>query len=326
MRVRFWGVRGSIPTPGTGADVVARMVDMITRLGHDTAAPDLRDRQAVQQWVEALPAALNSPVGGNTPCVEMRTESGELFIIDFGSGLRMLGNEMMNGPFGQGQGRAHLFLSHFHWDHIQGWPFFRPVYVEGNEFDLYSRHEDVELNLQKQMSAPFFPPDAWAEMRANVRYHPLPEGTLSLCDGAVKVTSLELDHPSRAFAYRFEADGAVFVYASDGSFPLPEMLEATQYIDFFAGADLVIFDAQFSLAESLQKRDWGHSSGITGVDLACRAGAKRIALFHHDPNANDAHLDELLSASEKFAIAPNMSCTPGRVDVFLAREGLELEL
>lgn len=326
MRVRFWGVRGSIPTPGTGAEVVAQMVEMITRLGRDAAAPDLSDRDAVRQWVEALPPSLNSPVGGNTPCVEMTTDSGELFIIDFGSGLRPLGNKMMAGAFGSGQGHAHLFLSHFHWDHIQGWPFFRPVYVEGNQFDLYSRHNEVELNLQKQMSAPFFPPDAWGEMSAQVRYHELPEGPFSLCNGTVQVDSLELDHPSRAFAYRFEADGAVFIYASDGSFPSPDVPEAERYIEFFRGADLVVFDAQFSLDESLKKRDWGHSSGITGVDLACSAGAKSIALFHHDPNANDAHLDELLTASEEFAGSPTMPCSPDKVEVFLAREGLELKL
>ncbi|RYG65575.1 MBL fold metallo-hydrolase, partial [bacterium] len=211
MRVRFWGVRGSIPTPGTGADVVSRLVKVLTHLGQSSDAPDLSDPKAVLSWVETLPIELRSLVGGNTPCVEMTTSSGELFVIDFGSGLRPLGNKMMDGLFGRGQGHAHLFLSHFHWDHLQGWPFFRPAYVEGNQFELYSRHEDVEAHLQKQMSAPFFPPDAWGEMYSTITYKTLGPEQITLCDGTVRVSTLELEHPSRAFAYRFETDGAAYV-------------------------------------------------------------------------------------------------------------------
>jgi phosphoribosyl 1,2-cyclic phosphodiesterase len=304
----------------------SRLVDLLLHLGQSDDAPDLTDPQAVRHWVKALPFSHQSLVGGNTPCVEMTTDAGELFVIDFGSGLRALGNSMMAGAFGKGQGHAHLFLSHFHWDHIQGWPFFRPAYMKGNQFDLYSRHEDVELRLQQQQSAPFFPPDAWDEMSATIRYHVLDESNFSLCDGAVGVRSLELEHPSRAFAYRFEADGAIFVYASDGTFPEPDSEAAKPFLEFFADADLVIFDAQFSLAESLRKRDWGHSSGITGVQLACKANAKRIALFHHDPNSSDGDLEDLLTVSDQYAVSPDMPCTPGRVEVLLAHEGLELKL
>lgn len=326
MRVRFWGVRGSIPTPATGEDVASRLVAALLHLGQTRHSLDLTDRKAVSRWVNELPPAQFSLAGGNTPCVEMTTSGGELFIIDFGSGMRALSDALLRGPFGRGEGHAHLFLSHLHWDHIQGWPFFRPAYIEGNRFDLYARHENVEELLKKQQEAPFFPPAAWDEMHATVRVHTLCEASTALCEGQVRVSSLELEHPSRAFAFRFEADGQSFVYASDGAFPDPESDAAQVFIEFFRGADLLVFDAQFSQSESLQRHDWGHSSGISGVDLACRAGAKRLALFHHAPGASEAHLEELLLAGQTYARNPDLPCEAGAVEVFLAREGLEIEL
>lgn len=327
MRVRFWGVRGSIPTPASGEDIASRLVAALLHLGQNpNFSLDLSSREAVTQWVEALPPSLSSLVGGNTPCVEMTTQNGELFILDFGSGARALSDELVRGRFGRGEGRAHLFLSHLHWDHIQGWPFFRPAYIEGNEFDLYARHDDVEELLKKQQEAPFFPPAAWDEMHATVRIHQLPDEPMALCQDQVRVSSLELEHPSRAFAYRFEADDQIFVYASDGAFPDPNSDEAQPCIDFFRDADLIIFDAQFSQSESQQKQDWGHSSGVSGVEFACRAGAKRLALFHHAPGASEAHLEELLLAGQKHAHKSDLDCPSGHVEVFLAREGLEIEL
>lgn len=323
MRVRFWGVRGSLPTPATGEDVASRVVEALLHLGQSRDAPDLRDRDAVSRWVENLPLAVRSLSGGNTPCVEMTTRNGELFIIDLGSGLRALGNSLLQGPFGRGEGHAHLFLSHFHWDHIQGWPFFRPAYIEGNRFELYARHQNVEAQLKKQQEAPFFPPAAWDDMKAEVRYHTLPDAPITLCNGEVRVSSIELNHPLYAYAFRFEADGQSFVYASDGAFPAPDSAEAQPFIEFFRDADLLVFDAQFTLQESLQKPDWGHSSSVTGVELARRAGAKRLALFHHDPNAGEAHLSDLLDAARYHAL---ISSLPGEVEVLLAREDMEVEL
>lgn len=329
MRVRFWGVRGSIPTPATGEDVASRLIAALLHLGQtqDAAKPlDLTDRAAVAQWVGALPPSQFSLAGGNTPCVEMTTRSGELFIIDFGTGLRALSDQLIQGPFGRGQGRAHLFLSHLHWDHIQGWPFFRPAYIAGNHFDLYARQEGVETLLKKQQEAPFFPPAAWDEMNATVLPHTLSDAPLPLCDGQVRVSNLELEHPSRAFAFRFEADDCVLVYASDGAFPDPNSAAAEPFIEFFRDADLLIFDAQFSQSESVLKHDWGHSSGASGVQFACRARAKRLALFHHAPGAGEAHLEELLLAGQTHAQNPDAPCEPAQVEVFLAREGLEIEL
>jgi phosphoribosyl 1,2-cyclic phosphodiesterase len=328
MRVRFWGVRGSVPAPLPVEEVATRLVDALWRYGQDADAPDLTDREAIAAWVEMLPESVRSYAGGNTPCVEMQTDAGDLFILDFGTGIRQLGNELMDGPFGRGKGHANLFLSHYHWDHLQGWPFFKPAYVEGNAFDLYARHPNPLERLRQQQEAPFFPPAAWEDMRATLRTHQLDTRPITLCDGRVKVSSLELSHPSRAYAYRFEADDKVFVYASDGAYLDLDDLSLRPFIDFYQDADLLIFDAQFTLSESFEKRTWGHSSAVFGVELACQANVRKLALFHHDPGADDSLLEAMLKVGMDYGANPNSSVRrkPNQVELFLAREGMTVEL
>ncbi len=127
MQVRFWGVRGSCPSPLLSEDIVARLEEALRLLDRDPQSPDLSDPAAVARWINALPLSVRGTSGGNTPCVEMRTAEGDLFIIDLGSGARPLGTALMEEDFGRGQGHARIFLSHYHWDHIQGWPFFKPA-------------------------------------------------------------------------------------------------------------------------------------------------------------------------------------------------------
>ena len=328
MHVKFWGVRGSIPRPADSDELSARIVEALYRLGQQSDYLDLSDRAALRDYVDKLPPSINAFTGGNTPCVEVRC-GDELLIIDLGSGLRALGQSLMQREFGVGKGRAHLFLSHLHHDHIQGWPFFRPAYIEGNQFELYARHADVRARLQQQQQEPFFPPESLQDMRSRVNYHQLSSEPQLICDGRLKVRSIELDHPSGSYAFRFEVGDKVLVYASDGAFPAPDKgpnCPARPFIEFFRDADLVIIDAQFSLAESLAKRSWGHSSAVIGVELAAHAGAKRLALFHHDPGATDAALEHLLRVGKEYASNPPAPCAPGAVEVFLAREGLQIEL
>ncbi len=328
MHVKFWGVRGSIPRPADSEELAARLVESLYRLGQESDYLDLSDRDALRAWVAQLPPSINAFAGGNTPCVEVNW-GDEILIIDLGSGARALGEALMKREFGRGEGRAHIFLSHFHHDHIQGWPFFRPAYVEGNQFEFYARQSDAQARLHQQQQEPFFPPSSLHDMRATLRYHQLCQSAQTLCDGRIQVSSLELDHPSGAYAFRFEVGGKTLVYASDGAFPAPDKgLEnpARPFIEFFRDADLVIIDAQFSLAESQAKRSWGHSSAVVGVELAAHAGAKKLALFHHDPNASDAALDHLLRVGREYAANPPMSLGCASVGVFLAREGQTISL
>jgi phosphoribosyl 1,2-cyclic phosphodiesterase len=328
MQVRFWGVRGSCPAPITTEDVRARLIEALRLYGSAQPQIDLNDPAAIADWLDTLPSGVSGVVGSNTACVEMRTAENDVFIIDMGSGIRALGNQLLESEFGEGKGHANIFLSHYHWDHIQGWPFFKPAYVPGNRFDLYTRHKHLRTRLKRQQEAPFFPPASWDGMRAEICFHEMNDEPLTLCDGRVRVSCLELEHPSRSYAYRFEANGKIFVYASDGAYRLLDDVSLKPVVEFFRDAHLVVFDSQFSLNESFEKRSWGHSSAVIGVELACQASAKQLALFHHDPDANDAWLEHLLQTAKDYAATvPSVQRRrPNQVELVIAREGKTITL
>ena len=325
MKVRFWGVRGSCPSPIGSEDIRSRLSEALRLLHHEKPELDLCDESAVERWLDTLPLRVTGAVGSNTSCVEMRTSNDDLYILDMGSGLRALGNDLMKREFGQGQGVARIFLSHFHWDHIQGWPFFKPAYVPGNRFDLYSRHSHLQSRLKRQQSAPFFPPSAWDDMRADTKFHQLQNAPHNFAND-VRVSSIELDHPSKSYAYRFESGKSVMVYASDSAYRRLDEMSLQPYVEFFRDADLLIFDAQFSLRDSFARHSWGHSSAIVGLELACRANVKRLALFHHDPDADDARLEQLMETARDYAASiPCARRRPDQVEIIVAREGQVLE-
>jgi phosphoribosyl 1,2-cyclic phosphodiesterase len=322
MQVRFWGVRGSLPSPMTGDEFAARLNVVLTRFIQKEKNPHDFDPASVRRWISALPPELRQMTGGNTPCVELRTDSGQLFIIDLGSGARVLGEALLQAEFGKGQGHAHIFLSHFHWDHIQGWPFFKPIYISGNQFEIWSHQADAEKLLREQQCEPFFPPASWVDRKAGVHFRTLHEGE-AVEVGSICISSQELDHPSASYAFRFEEEGRAFVYATDGAYNYLDSVAMEPFIEFFRNADVLVFDSQFSLEESREKHSWGHSSGIIGVELACHANVKKVVLFHHNPGSSDENLYQLLEAAREHAQTIPCQNTP---EVVLAYEGLELKI
>ncbi len=339
MRVRFWGVRGSCPAPTPSGELKARLAQVLrlyaAQQSSGQPALDLGDDAALDAWLSSLPATVSSFVGCNTSCLELLPfgggeagesgEAGPLFIIDMGSGLRPLGNALMRREFGRGAGRARIFLSHYHWDHIQGFPFFKPAYVPGNKIDIHTRHSHLKSRLRRQQDAPFFPAASWESMRADIQFHQM-DGAPQVLDG-VLITSLQLDHPSKSYAYRFECQGKVFVYASDGAYQNLDDVSIEPFVRFYQDADVLIFDAQFSLSESFEKRSWGHSSAIIGLELASQARVKKMILFHHDPDADDAWLHHLLETAQDYAAhTPAALRRRGQpVEMLIAREGQTLD-
>jgi CheY-like chemotaxis protein/phosphoribosyl 1,2-cyclic phosphodiesterase len=294
MHVRFWGTRGSLPTPG--------------------------------------PTTLR--YGGNTACVEVRTAEGTLIVLDCGSGAYGLGQSLLAEASGPRHG--HLLISHTHWDHIQGFPFFAPLFVPGHVWDIYGPGGlggRLEETLAGQMEYAYFP-ITLEQLGATVRYHDLVEGTFTLDD--VCITTRYLNHPALTLGYRLEADGVVLVYATDhepharpqpdqpGEIPvgaLPVHHEDRGHIEFLSGADLIVHDAQYTAAEYAQKIGWGHSPVTYVVDVALAAHGKRLALFHHDPAREDAELDEVLEMCRERAAAAQSP-----LDIIAAAEGQWLEL
>ena len=276
-KLSFWGVRGSTPT-----------VDPAT-------------------W----------RYGGNTPCLELVTPDGTQFILDCGTGLRMLGSRWSVPEGGRVNG-THILVTHYHWDHIQGIPFFAPLYVESNEFQFYSFRskflgkESLRQVFEAQMATPYFPVDL-AAMNARRKFREV-EGGDTFVIGENKVTARWLNHPQGCLGFRIETSAGIVVYATDNE-PGDEKLEENLRL-LAADADIFINDAQYT-PEQLEttRKGWGHSSWREGVKIAQQVHAKTLVLFHHDPDSTDRTVDSILRhAREEFD------------SVFAASEGMVITL
>jgi phosphoribosyl 1,2-cyclic phosphodiesterase/DNA-binding response OmpR family regulator len=241
--------------------------------------------------------------GGNTSCVEVRSARGTLLVLDCGTGAHGLGQALSEGA---APVRGHLLLTHTHWDHIQGMPFFMPLFVPGNEWDVYAPRglrQSLRQTLAGQMQYPYFPVSL-EQLGATIRYHGLVEGSFRIDD--VTVTAQYLNHPALTLGYRIEADGVAVVYATDhephAKLRWAEALdtgEEQRHARLIAGGDLVIHDAQYLASEYAQKAGWGHSPVEYVVETARRAGVKRLVLHHHDPLRDDDAIDRLLEVARR---------------------------
>ena len=263
--------------------------------------------------------------GGNTSCVQMTSAKGTMLVIDCGTGGHELGAHLAK----QGKPiRGHMLISHTHWDHIQGIPFFAPFFVPGNKWDLYAPQgfgDSLRDALAGQMEFTYFPvtPDAFA---ADIKYNSLSEGSFRIDD--VTIRTRFLNHPALTLAYRIECDGVAIVYACDHE-PHSRALASAEgpitgqdrlHADFLAGADLVIHDAQYTAEEYEPKIGWGHSTHEYVVKICDSVGVKRLALSHHDPMRSDDALDRLVERDRASLGSDSI------LDVFAAAEGMVLEL
>ena len=270
MEVRFWGVRGSIPTPE------------VDRLRY----------------------------GGNTTCLEIGTPGQrEPVIIDCGSGIRALGDELLRRQ----ARRIHILLTHFHWDHIQGLPSFAPLFQPGVEITIYSHRSTLEscLLLAAQMADPFIPVQ-FNEVGSQVDFRQVEPGK-ELTIGALKIDPFLLNHPQGAVGYLFESEGHVLVHAADHETGVAEI--DAGLVRAARGAGLLVMDAQYTPEEYPSKIGWGHSSYAHAADAAQAAGVKQLLLFHHDPAHSDDFLDQMQADALKLFAATG-----------IAREGMAVEV
>lgn len=306
MKVRFWGVRGSIPCPGP----------------------------QTQKY------------GGNSACIELRVgDDDRLVIIDAGSGIRQLGNHLMRHDLPKGPIRTDIFLSHTHWDHIMGFPFFVPIYVPGTKMKVYGpvtfEEDGLEEVVGGQMKYRYFPVN-FGELASEIEYVRIKEAPCMDLGGGLMLATKLLNHPVTALGYRFQFGGKSVctcydtepfrnLFITDPDHPdydevMAEEGEAVaaeqnhMLEQFFAGADLLIHDSQYTESEYRQGRmNWGHTSFENAIAAANRAGVKKLALFHHDPDRTDDQIDELA----------RIYCEPGRygdTEIFFAREEMEIVL
>src|SRR5437588_5540726 len=275
----------------------------------------------------AKPGPSTARYGGNTSCIEIRSARGTLVIVDCGTGGHALSEKLMSA--GAKGLRGHILISHTHWDHIQGIPFFAPLFVPGNEWDIYGPKvlgQSLPEALAEQMQYTYSPVTL-DQCGAKIRYHDLVEGTFAIDD--IKVSTHYLNHPALTFGYRLEADGVAVVYASDHE-PYSRVLATGHgqitgqdllHAEFVNCADLLIHDAQFTAEEYLAKIGWGHSTVEYVVKLSEYAEVKRVALTHHDPLRDDDAIDRMLAS-----IRARLGESTSSLDVFAAVEGQVVEL
>ncbi|MBL8018620.1 MAG: MBL fold metallo-hydrolase [Leptospirales bacterium] len=315
MKVKFWGVRGSIGSPVKGHSIREK----VRRILQYASPADILDDDAIERFVKALPFSLLQTYGGNTTCLEIRSAQNDLIIVDAGTGIRELGMKMLAEGFLQGKGECDMVFTHTHWDHIQGLPFFAPFYVPGNKFHIHAISENIEDRLKYQHSARHFPV-GFNEMQATRDFIQHPENEEWKIKG-LKVRTKGMRHPGNSYSYRFEEDGRSIIFGSDAEFKLEDMDRIDEYMDYFHNADVLIFDTQYTFEEQLQKIDWGHSSASIATDIALRAGVKKLVLFHHDPSYDDEKLDEVYLRALRYR---EMMDKQSHLEIVMAYEGLEL--
>lgn len=253
--------------------------------------------------------------GGNTPCLELRAPTGEILIFDAGTGARPLGTALVQEQQRKGtppqDSRVDIFLTHFHWDHIQGIPFFAPLYQQENHIRFFSHAPIGPLKqvLEGQMAKPYFPVNFESATHHREFIELSAEGWNQ---SGLRIQPFLLNHPQGSSGYRIEAEGTVLVYATDHEHGIPELDSGLR--QFAEGADLLIYDAQYTPEEYEQHRGWGHSTWTEAVSVAQDAKVKQLVLFHHDPSHNDEAVRRIMEqARRKFA------------NTLAAREGWTIE-
>ena len=319
MRIRFWGTRGSLPAPLAADDVRAKLRTALV-LAREEHFPD---EDAIDAFLDqALPFSIVGTFGGNTACVELDAGTTDYVLCDAGSGLREFGNSVL-AQHGPGAPQTyHIVMSHLHWDHIMGFPFFTPAYIKGNRVRIYGCHSGLREAFERQHGGPSFP-IPFSYLSATIEFVQLEVGVASDIAGYT-VTPAKQHHGGDSYGYRFERDGKAVVYATDSEHKFQKREDEEPFVAFFRNADVLIFDAMYSLSDSVSmKEDWGHSSNIIGVELAQKAGVKHLVLFHHEPMYDDAMLERVLNEARRYS---EISSADRPLVVSSAYDGMELAL
>lgn len=290
FEVTLWGVRGSLPTAYYPPVLEQRIVDICKAFGKSKFTD-------IESFLESIPAHLKGGYGGNTTCVEVNTSNTKI-IIDAGTGIRHTIPNYMSSGCQNGKGVVHLFFTHFHWDHILGLPFFAPIYIPGNTIHIYAVQTDLENILKTLFQKPFFPVP-YKALGAKIVYHQLiPREAYQLHD--LTITPYQLDHPDPCWGYKITHKDKTYAHCVDTEALRVTREELSDDLALYQNVDLMVFDAQYSIAEAKEKLNWGHSSAPKGLEIAVREKIKKVVFVHHDPMATDEQTSKIAREAVKY--------------------------
>lgn len=354
MKIRFWGVRGSIPTPLSSSQIEKKLISLINKIFENYPStlpfeqkPNDKD---IQNFLETLPVSLKGTYGGETTCVEVQVPDSPLIMIDAGSGARMLGQEILSRLFSSGKVNPlntkedfhksiHLFFSHYHWDHLQGFPFFTPAFVPGKNrlnIHFYGKEDNsTHINeiLSGQQQYPNFPVE-WEALPCEKITHQLPRlDPTPISIGNAIIDYRELSHPDFVFSYKVQCKDKSFVFATDY-----EHRDQTdpRLISLARNADILYYDCQYTpeeyagkpgnLTGSMPKFDWGHSTYEWAVKHGLEANVKHLILGHHEPLRDDFGIEDVLKKAREYARKLSVGYPDSKMTIESAVEGQEIIL
>jgi len=314
MKVRFWGVRGSIPSPITPDEIRRKIASVVQRIRPE----DLRSPTTREQFLGSLPPWLFGTYGGNSACIEIRLDDNSCILLDGGSGIRAFAESLVHElrPVTE----FHIFITHFHYDHLQGFPFFGPAYNPAVNITFYSPVRGFEDIVVNHMKPPYFPVTMQDTMASNYRFVVLKDEKVTIGPGVVSWRRHK--HPGGAVAYRIEDDGGACIFSTDTELQESDFQKTPENQAFYGGVKMIILDSQYTLGEAIEKYDWGHSSFSLGVDFVTAWNIGQLYLYHHDPTYDDRSLYKNLQSARWYA--RNLGNTD--LEVYISEEGLEVDI
>lgn len=293
LKVKYWGVRGSLPS----APMPEEWVQNFELLMNQFFKSGYKDPNEIKSFLATQTVPAIGGYGTATSCAEVTTSQQQI-IIDGGSGIRTLSEEMVKGPAGKGKAVIHIFLTHFHWDHILGLPFFAPHFIKGNEIHYYAVQPELKDSIKIKFSKPLFPVP-FESLPATLHFHQLePRKALQLND--MTITPYQLDHPDPCWGYRIESGGKVYSHCVDTEGTRATRESMGPDLPLYQNVDVMFYDAQYTLPELAEKANWGHSAAQIGLDIAFRESVKNVLFAHHDPGANTAQIMEIKAQTREY--------------------------
>lgn len=290
LEIKFWGTRGSAPSPYQPKELELKIKKVLSLFAEASNAN-------IDKFLGSLLPENFGGFGGNTMCIEVKSPKTRL-IIDAGSGLRILGYDLMKTELGNGEGTQHILFTHFHWDHLLGLPFFVPLFIPGNKIFAHAVQSDIHEIFKMLFKKPYFP-IPYEKLGAQIETLRLLERKKNLFED-IEVTPYQLDHPDPCWGFKFECGGKSISYCVDTEAKRISKEELGDDLPLYQNIDALIMDAQYTLSESVEKIDWGHASAAAGLDIAMREGIPMVYFVHHDPAASDEKIAKARYETERY--------------------------